>query len=57
MSAARRVLYFIWILSFSASLVGCGGSSARVVEETEEYSFDEMAKQAAAETALSEQEE
>jgi hypothetical protein len=46
-------LVFCWVVS----IVGCGGDSLRVVEETDELSFDEMAAQAAAETALSSEEE
>jgi len=57
MLSVHRLFFSFFILSFSASISGCGGESARVVEETEELTFDDMAAQAAAETALSEQEE
>ncbi len=45
------------ILFFLASIIGCGGDSPRVVQETDEYRFDDIAAQAAAETELSEAEE
>ena len=50
--------YFLGLLfCWAVSIVGCGGDSPRVVEETDELSFDDMAAQAAADTALSSEEE
>jgi hypothetical protein len=57
MSIVLRFSFCMLALSFSACVVGCGDDSPRVVEETDEFSFDEMAAQAAADTALSGEEQ
>lgn len=57
MNFAFRFAVSAMVLCGSLSLVGCDDSAQRTVQETDEYRFDDMAAQAAAETALSEVEE
>ncbi len=43
------------VVMLGLSLVGCGGRSGGRVEESKEFTFDEIAAAAAAETAESEE--
>ena len=48
------ILSLSLLLLLSVAFVGCGGDELRRVEETDEFSFDQMAAEAARETEASE---
>ena len=57
MNHVAAFLASVTLLTAFWGITGCGGDPPRVVEETAEYSFDEMAEMAAAETQQSASEE
>ena len=52
-----KLLYHLMVAAIVSTplvFVGCGGGSNRVVEESEEFTFDKMEEMAAKETAEAE---
>jgi len=57
MSNVRRLMFAMLWIPTVVSLVGCRDDQPRVVQETDDQTFEEIASQAAEETERSEAEE
>lgn len=57
MSKVYQLMFVLLLVPTAVSFVGCGDDQPRVVEETADQTFEEMAEQAAADTERSEAEE